>query len=647
MADNKTGAAGRSRQNNPVDQTRRSDPQFNVDNGVNDMGSNVPAVEILQKMGIPVNLMVNASMSKKKSSFQITSVSAMKHSEMHEGDADSMDDLDETHTEDVSSEVLDCSKTTDIEPDPSSTEETPPMANLGLVVEAIKVDKERSDTTSRFKVVKIASKEPFKRGRWWCSDFSDEPSVDRDKERANSDVKREDDISVPVSENSSAASSVHYVPDQQNEHEEIKDPGMFSLKTDGSQMLIDDDSDYEHQQRQPSTMVKVMPDSGQPGVTDMYQQKAITQNAGLMQNNNLNSVSHSVKEFTNAPPLIQNVPKPQQSHVAPGNNLKSDQLNSASSNVPSSSSSQPPQSSHGMPSQTSGAMSSVPKPGTKGNITSDVYTGKRLQDSTQGAQGKNSSPMAQGAPPGQSPGNGNHANGNGTTSKPEYHQQSGQRDTSSNVLLSQQTMTTSTVTNSQQTNSASVITSDYNMTNSPNMLPRIQVTTQSGYESESGAMGEDTAVANENIAPKETAKDDPMDSYESAEKTQLLLEQMVSSGQGITAALGSPIKDGDGDERDGGSDLNLELDLELDPESGSSTVAIDNKIEQAMDLVKSHLMFAVREEVEVLREQIKELLEQKAQLEYENSVLKSAALPETLQKLSNGPPPQPPTTSAS
>jgi len=43
--------------------------------------------------------------------------------------------------------------------------------------------------------------------------------------------------------------------------------------------------------------------------------------------------------------------------------------------------------------------------------------------------------------------------------------------------------------------------------------------------------------------------------------------------------------------------------------SGASVVAIDNKIEQAMDLVKSHLMYAVREEVEVLKEQIKELIE--------------------------------------
>nr|CAG4649154.1 EOG090X02EM [Scapholeberis mucronata] len=59
--------------------------------------------------------------------------------------------------------------------------------------------------------------------------------------------------------------------------------------------------------------------------------------------------------------------------------------------------------------------------------------------------------------------------------------------------------------------------------------------------------------------------------------------------------------------------------------SGSSTVAIDNKIEQAMDLVKSHLMFAVREEVEVLKERIDVLLERIAYLESENQILKAAA----------------------
>lgn len=67
--------------------------------------------------------------------------------------------------------------------------------------------------------------------------------------------------------------------------------------------------------------------------------------------------------------------------------------------------------------------------------------------------------------------------------------------------------------------------------------------------------------------------------------------------------------------------------------STASTVAIDNKIEQAMDLVKSHLMFAVREEVEVLKEKITELMERISQLEYENTVLRQYATQEALQQI--------------
>lgn len=66
--------------------------------------------------------------------------------------------------------------------------------------------------------------------------------------------------------------------------------------------------------------------------------------------------------------------------------------------------------------------------------------------------------------------------------------------------------------------------------------------------------------------------------------------------------------------------------------SGASVVAIDNKIEQAMDLVKNHLMYAVREEVEILKEQIKELAEKNNQLERENSLLKNLASPEQMEK---------------
>ncbi|KAM4678482.1 TSC22 domain family protein 4-like [Discoglossus pictus] len=74
---------------------------------------------------------------------------------------------------------------------------------------------------------------------------------------------------------------------------------------------------------------------------------------------------------------------------------------------------------------------------------------------------------------------------------------------------------------------------------------------------------------------------------------------------------------------------------ENDYESGSSNslVAIDNKIEQAMDLVKTHLLFAVREEVEVLKEQIKDLTERNSLLEHENSLLRSLATPQQISEV--------------
>ncbi|CAJ0962232.1 unnamed protein product, partial [Mesorhabditis belari] len=53
-----------------------------------------------------------------------------------------------------------------------------------------------------------------------------------------------------------------------------------------------------------------------------------------------------------------------------------------------------------------------------------------------------------------------------------------------------------------------------------------------------------------------------------------------------------------------------------------NVVAIDSKIEQAMDLVKTHLTFAVREEVEVLRHTINELEQKVATLESQNNFLR-------------------------
>ncbi|XP_065169137.1 TSC22 domain family protein 1 isoform X2 [Atheta coriaria] len=79
-----------------------------------------------------------------------------------------------------------------------------------------------------------------------------------------------------------------------------------------------------------------------------------------------------------------------------------------------------------------------------------------------------------------------------------------------------------------------------------------------------------------------------------------------------------------------------------DPAKANPVVnAIDNKIEQAMDLVKSHLMYTVREEVEVLKEKIVELMERIQQLETENAYLKQQVL-----KGAGAPPPTNGTTTS-
>ena len=94
--------------------------------------------------------------------------------------------------------------------------------------------------------------------------------------------------------------------------------------------------------------------------------------------------------------------------------------------------------------------------------------------------------------------------------------------------------------------------------------------------------------------------------------------------------------------------------------SGTNQGAIDNRIEQAMDLVKSHLMNAVRSEVEELKEKIIKLEETISQqqmeiskqhtdfnreigkLQAENEFLKSQVPPEVLVQLSNIQPQQQP-----
>merc|ERR1711997_63156 len=71
--------------------------------------------------------------------------------------------------------------------------------------------------------------------------------------------------------------------------------------------------------------------------------------------------------------------------------------------------------------------------------------------------------------------------------------------------------------------------------------------------------------------------------------------------------------------------------------SGTNQGAIDNRIEQAMDLVKSHLMTAVRSEVEELKEKILRLEDTISNLQNENEVLKANVSSDVLHQIISPP----------
>jgi len=66
---------------------------------------------------------------------------------------------------------------------------------------------------------------------------------------------------------------------------------------------------------------------------------------------------------------------------------------------------------------------------------------------------------------------------------------------------------------------------------------------------------------------------------------------------------------------------------------GASTASIEHKVEQALELVKSHLMFAVREEMRALKDEVDELIRKNEQLEFENRLLRSQTSVDVLKRL--------------
>lgn len=146
---------------------------------------------------------VSNQQKQKKSSFQITKVITK-----NKDDADAVDDLDETNTEDISSGLLDSSKMTDADQEPSSADTLhspgaddlwPLPSAMNKLPSAVTEPKEKVvDTHSRFKIVKIESKDRTKKGRWTCMDFADPEHTEKSDEHGTG--------------NSSATNSIYYIP---------------------------------------------------------------------------------------------------------------------------------------------------------------------------------------------------------------------------------------------------------------------------------------------------------------------------------------------------------------------------------------------------------------------------------------------------
>lgn len=113
-------------------------------------------------------------------SFQITGVSLTRYDV---GD-DSADDLDESHTDDISRvtdnetpSFSEDSRDNDDQPQQTvyTTATTIPLSTPKADTEAKRKEKETRDVgLGRFKVVKIESVVPFSRGRWTCFDYLDQ-----------------------------------------------------------------------------------------------------------------------------------------------------------------------------------------------------------------------------------------------------------------------------------------------------------------------------------------------------------------------------------------------------------------------------------------------------------------------------------------
>ncbi|CAM4594838.1 unnamed protein product [Leuciscus chuanchicus] len=590
--------------------------------------------------------------AKKKSCFQITSVTqAQVAANSATDDTESLDDPDESRTEDVSSEIFDMSRA-DYEPevcDMSSSEETlnnvcesegqlpaaapvnggfVPRNNLGhqgiqassaQAAGTSQVTNSSSATTvtscsSRFRVIKLdhGTGEPFRRGRWTCMEYY-EKDLDGSVMSRTVDSIRHTNVTEPLADRDSGigatVSSVmaQVAPDAGSDGSSFTGPGSGSPETfsnkpvppSSQQQLLGNSHvavphSLHHDGGHPAAHLQKSPSIPPP---QLYQPQSSAHH--LQSQPALISVGQP--EYTQ-----RNMPTVPQAHPVASLSV-GHAVSQGLSPVPT-------QSAGGMQ-----VLGTVESPGVRGGVPLGSQPVSSVPNLVQhvGLLSSISSISIQQSPVGQ-------------------YQASG---------LSTPPQSTQNMPTAPGTVGVGGVPASSLLTALPGSatVPNLNTSAHSQVPRSGTAAGIGSPAMGFSQTDESRRMSDASAQIHSTDMMKpLITEGLQLSSPTVNSFFGISIPiDGEEDRNpstafyqafQSGSRLK-DSKMTCDSASGASVVAIDNKIEQAMDLVKSHLMYAVREEVEVLKEQIKELFERNSVLERENAVLKSLANSEQLSQL--------------
>ncbi|XP_040205085.1 TSC22 domain family protein 2 isoform X2 [Rana temporaria] len=594
--------------------------------------------------------------AKKKSCFQITSVTTAQAASSITEDTESLDDPDESHTEDVSSEIFDVSRATDYGPEEvverSSSEETlnnvggeadtpgtmsPNMPHEAPLIRSGPPPSQASPApqacSSRFRVIKLdhSSGEPYRRGRWTCTEYYDKDS----------------DGSTLISRHTGGSTYEHSAPDRDSglggsvavvssiHH----DSGVDTTLNAVSQILQLDKINQPWQQpiqgtAQPmhpapvSSQPMMVPPPGQTYLPNLgAPQNVSLAQPGTQQTNT--SVSQAQQFPYSQPGLVMTPQASGQAEYGQHRTVIQSQgttQNAASSLIAGT----------GAPSSLPGQHLPAPLLGLHSKPNDSAGQGSGLgthpvhmQQAGGGVEQTTLSSI--GAVPqqsicqqqagGSSILGSHHAMPPGVQNVPVAVPSTGVSGPSSSVSTIPVTMPIAPATFVQ-----SSLSSHASVSRSNSLIPTV------GLPPVQGTANVNTSLPQSNISQFQTQPlagqiDDRRKSEPLPQPSMSLISEKsfvkVPIMDTLTNPLHLPV-----------FGLPIPVDGEDDSSSSANVVAIDNKIEQAMDLVKSHLMYAVREEVEVLKEQIKELIEKNSTLERENLLLKSLSNSDQLSQLS-------------